>query len=777
MNQQIVTPQIGGQVNVLLFIVIIIGGLGSTLGCLVGALLVGLITNYVGFLAPKLDDVLEHRPDGGGAAVAAAGPLPGRQSLTARADARPPPLARPAAQPLAGGRCWSLIVVALALTPFVFPGTKALNVAAKVIVFIVLAASFDLLLGYTGIVSFAHTMFFGIGAYGIAIAATRLGPTWPALALGTVCALVVSLVLSLVIGLFSLRVRAIFFAMITLAVASAFATLASQLSDFTGGEDGLTFKVPEALQPGTSYADEPVLGASIDGRLVTYYLLFVAALVLVLLLLRIVNSPFGRVLQAIRENDFRAEAIGYRTVVYRTLASVISAAVRDPRRRAARALAALQRARHDAVVRDHARRAADRRHRRHGHDLRRGRRQRAAGAGAELPAGPDEARRRRRCRACRCWRRSSRPTAGCSGSASCSCSRSTTSRAASSAGCARYAGAAQALTCGDAHPTRGIPPTRVVASAIVGALSLLLTGCALAAAAAERARRPGRPPAGRCRAPESQGVSSAALADLVDFGAANDMDSLLVVRHGPIVADAYYAPFRAGQGHRSTRSPRRSSARSPASPSKSGDVRRLDEPVLDSFVFRTIDRLDADKQAMTIEQLLDSNSGLDWQSRSPTRRRPRCCRWSSSRDWVGFVLDRPMAQRPGTVFNYDSGAWHLMSAILAKKTGMDTLAYAKQTLFAPLGIADARWRADPQGVRIGGYGLFLQPRDMAKIGYLYLHHGEWAGGSCCPRRGPTRSLTPRSTCTSARRWRFATRTAGGRFPTSTSSWRSASCAS
>src|SRR6202051_1650222 len=81
------------------------------------------------------------------------------------------------------------IVVALALTPFLFPGTKALNVAAKVIVFIVLAASFDLLLGYTGIVSFAHTMFFGIGAYGIVIAGTRAGPAWPAVALGTLGAL------------------------------------------------------------------------------------------------------------------------------------------------------------------------------------------------------------------------------------------------------------------------------------------------------------------------------------------------------------------------------------------------------------------------------------------------------------------------------------------------------------------------------------------------------------------------------------------------------------
>src|SRR6187200_3447167 len=102
------------------------------------------------------------------------------------------------------------VVVALALTPFVFPSTKALNVAAKIVVFIVLVASFDLLLGYTGIVSFAHTMFFGIGAYGVAIAATRIGPSWPAVGLGIVCALGVSLLLSLMIGLFSLRVRAIF---------------------------------------------------------------------------------------------------------------------------------------------------------------------------------------------------------------------------------------------------------------------------------------------------------------------------------------------------------------------------------------------------------------------------------------------------------------------------------------------------------------------------------------------------------------------------------------
>ncbi len=218
------------------------------------------------------------------------------------------------------------MLLALACAPFLFPGARALNMAAKICIFVVLVASYDLLLGYTGIVSFAHTMFFGIGGYGVAIAMSRLDPGWGALALGTVGALLVSMALAFLIGLFSLRVRAIFFAMITLAVATAFATLVSQLSEWTGGEDGITFKVPEVFTPGFTLGDAEWFGVPLNGKLFSYYFVFASALVLFLLLLRVVNSPFGRVLQAIRENDFRAEAIGYRTVVYRTVSTVLSAA-------------------------------------------------------------------------------------------------------------------------------------------------------------------------------------------------------------------------------------------------------------------------------------------------------------------------------------------------------------------------------------------------------------------------------------------------------------------
>ena len=219
------------------------------------------------------------------------------------------------------------ILLGLGLAPFLFSGARPLNTAATICVYIVLVASYDLLLGYTGIVSFAHTMFFGIGAYGVAIACSRMGPTWAALATGTVVAVLLSLALSFAIGLFSLRVRAIFYAMITLAVASSFAVLASQLSDFTGGEDGRTFSVPELLSPGFTLLDHEVFGRAVDGKLITYYIVFLGAVALFLFLLRLVNSPFGRVLQAIRENEFRAEAIGYRTVHYRVLANVLAAVV------------------------------------------------------------------------------------------------------------------------------------------------------------------------------------------------------------------------------------------------------------------------------------------------------------------------------------------------------------------------------------------------------------------------------------------------------------------
>jgi branched-chain amino acid transport system permease protein len=227
-----------------------------------------------------------------------------------------------------------IVIGALLLfAPFLFQDVRALEVAARICIFIVLVASYDLLIGYTGIVSFAHTMFFGFGAYGAAILLKAMGPGWLAVILGGLAGVAVSLVVAVAIGLLSLRVKAIFFAMITLAAASVVLVLASQLSQFTGGEDGITYSAPEIFKPATKLladADGKVvklMGVSLNGKLAAYYFVFATSLALFVLMLRFVGSPLGTVLKAIRENEARAEAIGYRVVAYRTFVFCVSAAV------------------------------------------------------------------------------------------------------------------------------------------------------------------------------------------------------------------------------------------------------------------------------------------------------------------------------------------------------------------------------------------------------------------------------------------------------------------
>lgn len=226
-----------------------------------------------------------------------------------------------------------VIAAALLFAPFLFQDTRSIEVAARICIFIVLVASYDLLIGYTGIVSFAHTMFFGFGAYGTAICLKEFGPGWSPIILGAIAGIAVSLVVAVAIGLLSLRVKAIFFAMITLAAASVVLVLASQLSGFTGGEDGITYRTPDLFKPATKLltdADGKVMtlfDVRLNGKLAAYYFVFVSSLVMFIAMLRLVGSPLGTVLKAIRENELRAEAVGYRVVTYRTFVFCVAAVI------------------------------------------------------------------------------------------------------------------------------------------------------------------------------------------------------------------------------------------------------------------------------------------------------------------------------------------------------------------------------------------------------------------------------------------------------------------
>ena len=232
--------------------------------------------------------------------------------------------------------------------------------------------------------------------------------------------------------------------------------------------------------------------------------------------------------------------------------------------------------------------------------------------------------------------------------------------------------------------------------------------------------------------PEAEGMSSQELADLVVFGIANGMDSLLVVRHGRIVAEAYYAPFTPGLRHRVNSVTKSVIGSLVAMALKDGLLKSLDQPVLDFFPEYPVAPLDDRKKALTLQSLLDMTSGLDWSESLHGGSQQSPIDMRRSPDWARFVLDRGMVARPGERFDYNSGGTHVLSAILSKVTGQSALAYAKKKLFTPLGIEDVAWRHDPQGVSDGGAGLYLQPRDMARLGYLWLRGGAWDGQQLLP---------------------------------------------
>jgi branched-chain amino acid transport system permease protein len=211
-------------------------------------------------------------------------------------------------------------------TPFLFRSFEIMDVVLKIIIFSALVASYDIILGYTGIVSLGHVLYFGLGCYFVGIFMGKLGwVSYGHLALAFLIAVVVSGILSILIGFFSLRIRAIFFAMVTLAFMEFTFILSSQLRSITGGDDGISFKLPGILA--VDYSLGRFFGIEFTGRMMSYYLILLICLVLFLLMLRFVNSPLGRVLQSIRDNEQRSIAIGYRTYLFQVIASSFASCV------------------------------------------------------------------------------------------------------------------------------------------------------------------------------------------------------------------------------------------------------------------------------------------------------------------------------------------------------------------------------------------------------------------------------------------------------------------
>jgi branched-chain amino acid transport system permease protein len=200
------------------------------------------------------------------------------------------------------------LVLLLLLAPQLISSRATLNMLTYIFIFSVFAMSYDILLGYTGIISFGHALFFGVGAYAVGLLLRYYGATFPYLLLALLITLVIAVVLSLIIGILSLRVKQVYYFMITLAFAELFFILAEKWRSVTFGNDGFSFRAPELLHD----------------RVFFYYLALAFVIAGFFTLRQFVNSPTGRVLQAIRENEQRAVALGYDVLRYKLIATMVA---------------------------------------------------------------------------------------------------------------------------------------------------------------------------------------------------------------------------------------------------------------------------------------------------------------------------------------------------------------------------------------------------------------------------------------------------------------------
>lgn len=222
-------------------------------------------------------------------------------------------------------------------------------------------------------------------------------------------------------------------------------------------------------------------------------------------------------------------------------------------------------------------------------------------------------------------------------------------------------------------------------------------------------------------------------------GTNHRMRSLLVVKDGRLVVEDYFGVGGPDDLH-DVRSVTKSvvSALTGIALAR-GDIRSLDDPVAD-YIGPLVPGLDPEKGAITVRHLLTMTSGLEWDESGGLG---SYSDWIRSGDHLGFLLDKPFAAAPGSRFNYNSAAVHLLGVVLEQATVMQLPTLAQFALFDPMGIARSRWEPLGGGYYNGGAGLDLRPRDLARFGQLFLQGGSSGGRRIVPADWVDLSLTER----------------------------------
>ena len=256
---------------------------------------------------------------------------------------------------------------------------------------------------------------------------------------------------------------------------------------------------------------------------------------------------------------------------------------------------------------------------------------------------------------------------------------------------------------------------------IMSAVVLLNTSCALIRSGGE-INWPTR--GWKEKKPESVGFDSelvAAMFEEIDESGL-DYDSLVVIHKGVIVAEKYYYIYKEATLHETYSVTKSVISALIGIALQQGCIQSVDDPVLSYFPDREFQNMSDEKESLSIRDFLTMSSGLAYDPEE----------MYVSPDWAQYTLDQPLIYPPGETWFYSNGGPQVLSALINHACEMDTLEFADQFLFEPLGITNYEWQRGLNGHLNGSWGLDLTPRDLAKFGYLYLQDGIWDGEQILP---------------------------------------------
>jgi len=242
--------------------------------------------------------------------------------------------------------------------------------------------------------------------------------------------------------------------------------------------------------------------------------------------------------------------------------------------------------------------------------------------------------------------------------------------------------------------------------------------------------------------PEQQGLDSFRLAEGLLAIQKNHIPvhSLMIIINGYVVVGANFYPYD-GKSPHSLGSINKALITTLIGIAVNQGKLSPDDTMVSFFPGYTIANRDAEKDRITVRDLLVMSSGMECVG-LPSEATQR--EMEASQNWVQFALDRPAVNTPGSTFVYCGPDMHLLSAILQVATGMTALEFGQEYLFEPLGFQAVLWPSDQQGVNKGAGNVRLFPMDMAKLGFLYLHQGQWDGNQILPSAWVENALQPHS---------------------------------